>query len=845
MATRQAIGGWTARPIGDLAECPAALRHRSFALGDRGCVHEALERAGAIVPIDRPGGEESQEWVGRVDWEFAASFHLEAGLLAEERIDLLFEVIDTVAEIRLNGCRVGITANESVPLRLPVRAWLRRGRNDLAVRFRGPLAAVEALERRMGARPVNGDWTPFPFLRKCASNFGWDWGPHAATVGIEGAAIEAWSGTRIAGVRPLVVACSEAEAIVEVHVRAELAGAPPATAHAALSHAASGFAASVDIPLGEDGRGAGRIHVPGPSRWWPRGHGQQPLYQLAVGLDGGGPAWHADIGLRSVRLLQEPDRHGSRFAVEVNGREVWCRGANWVPRRPCPRRDDAIDGMDLVEAAIDAADEAGLTMLRVWGGGIYESDRFYQLCDRRGILVWQDFLFACATYPEDAPYPDLVEAEARHQVERLSRHPSVVLWCGGNEDILAWWSWGWKERLRPGQSWGRRYWLELLPQVVAELDPTRPYWPESPYSGSMQIHPNDPDHGDRHTWDAKLEAMRTIVPRFCSEFGHQSPPCWGSIRELLEPNERWIGNPELARRQRAWGGDAFQYGTHLAERFRPLEHLEEWVFAAQLLQARSYRDAILWMRANAPRCMGALFWQLNDVWTGHSWSVLDARLRRKPAWHAVREACRPEALAILPPDVAGGGRVVLCRAAGECPPGVATPEVTMRLVRSDGEVLRSATLHLVDQSPWLAAADLPSGFLAPDEPARSLLVADWLGGAEGCRATHRFVPDLEFIDARPEFDLRVDTADGCWEIAARALLRDVCIAAPSDRFEGDLSGLGDPERVAGDGMRTLLPGERWRLAMPDARPRAIACARSCVRLANELSIAGASDPARR
>jgi beta-mannosidase len=355
------------------------------------------------------------------------------------------------------------------------------------------------------------------------------------------------------------------------------------------------------------------------------------------------------IGLRTCELDTAADEHGSQFTFRVNGVVVPVTGANWSPASlvPCATRDDRT-----VERLIDLAAAANLNMLRVWGGGIYEHDCFYEHCDEIGMLVWQDFMFACATYPEDAPMMASVEREAQQQVERLASHPSIVLWCGGNEDVLAWQSWGFRERLAPGQSWGIGYWAELLPRICAELDPTRPYWVDSPWSGSLDVHANDPDHGDRHTWDLKLDGYRSMVPRFTSEFGHQGPANMQSLREALGDAALVIGSPALALRQRATGGDAPQYATFMEAAFRPARDFSEWHWQAQLLQARAMETAITWLRAHPERSSGSLFWQLNDVWTGHSWSIIDGKMRPKPAYHAVRRAAAPKLVTMQPVGVA-------------------------------------------------------------------------------------------------------------------------------------------------------------------------------------------------
>jgi len=635
-----------------------------------GCAHTDLMRHAVISPPDSVGGEESQEWVGRSRMSWTRSFRALPELLDHDRIDLVFERLDTAARVSIDGVELLECANEFHPHRIAVGERLRAARGEplaLTIACEGPVAEVLRLERALGPRPVNGEWTPYPFLRKTACEFGWDWGPRVPSSGIRGLVyLHAWSRARIASMRPLVTACSEHAARLEVRV----------DLHSTIDCAQTEVRCRCISPDGRvfDGRARAStameqgadaaatitvaLDIDRPMRWWPRGHGGQPLYRVEVALAAIGEVVDrasCEVGLRMVALDTSPDEIGSRFQLLVNDCPIWCAGANWIPDGLL----DQCSNRERITQRLHQACDANFNMLRVWGGGGYECDAFYEECDRLGLLVWQDFAFACATYPEDAPFPARIEAEARWQVARLARHPSVALWCGGNEDILAWASWGFAQRLAPSQSWGKRYWLELLPRVVGELDPTRPYWTESPWSGSLDLHPNDPSRGDRHTWDAeaKVEGLRTITPRFCSEFGHQSPPNLRTMSEALGVDELELaalpveqGVALMASRQRATGGDEPQYGRFLSERFPVPHDFGEWVAQAQLVQARAMRIAYTWLRSNRPRCTGALVWQLNDAWTGHSWSLIDVIGRPKPAWHAVREACAPRMLALHPHD---------------------------------------------------------------------------------------------------------------------------------------------------------------------------------------------------
>ncbi|MDA0803838.1 MAG: glycoside hydrolase family 2 protein [Planctomycetota bacterium] len=538
--------------------------------------------------------------------------------------------------------------------------------------FRAPVTEVERLARELGDRPVNGDWTPYVFQRRAACNFGWDWGPKVATAGLRAAPrLEAWDGARLAAVRPVVRVCTAAEAIVDVCVDVELAE----------SAARQESCVSCRLEL-DDGRviegaalhtaaRAGRatmvvvLVVPNPPRWWPRGEGAQRLHALSVSLSCGAHGetdrWSRRIGLRTVALVTERDGQAA-FLIRVNGRDIFIKGANWIPEGLF--QGPGVEGA--VEERLVQACDANLNALRVWGGGAYERDRFYERCDELGLLLWHDFMFACATYPEEGRFPALVEAEARHQVARLMHHPSIMLWCGGNENVWGWFGWGWKERLREGQSWGWKYWGSTLPSVCAELDPSRPYWIDSPWSGSLDRFPNDRSVGDCHLWDVALEQYRAgVAPLFVSEFGCQGYPNWETLQERLGGRAEFLSLPsaELARRQQGTGGDAPFIDAHFVGRFSGAPSTqEERVRWSQLVQAYAVKTGIVWWRLSRPRCMGAIVWMFNDAWAGPSQSAIDVAGRPKPMYFELRDACAPRRLWIVPmagPDGAATDRLAV------------------------------------------------------------------------------------------------------------------------------------------------------------------------------------------
>ena len=743
---------WTVRT--DSAEAPAHVRARAFAALVPGCVHTDLLRAGAIPDPLVGTNERETLWIGECDWVYERTFTVAHSHTERPRLELVCDGLDTIAELHVNGTPIGTAANMHHPHRFDLRAAIQIGENRIAITFRSPLKHIRTEQSRLGPRPVNGDWDPYIFIRKQASSFGWDWAPKLPTSGIwRPLQIEAWSIARIASVRPQVMRLDAERWRVSTHIQLEWADAQTQASNLLLGACLRG----------PDNNGPNRcdewdsvVPTPGqteftlvhevdrPRLWWPRGYGQQPLYALDVALHTDEPrepwgvadGWNGAIGFREVRLRTDPDAHGTSFELIVNGRPIFCHGANWIPEGPYA----ATASDETVRQRVQQAASMGLNMLRVWGGGIYESDEFYKACDEVGILLWQDFMFACAMYPEEPPYPALIEAEARQQVSRLSPHPSVALWCGGNECTWAYEAWGnapgerpWKERL-DGRTWGRGYYLDLLPRMVKELDPTRPYWPNSPWPGREGLGGNSPAHGDRHTWDLSLDGYTTIVPRFVSEFGHQSPPARATLLQALTPEDLTLRSAALEHHQRATGGTERHINAAIRATFGEPRDFDQWHLWAQLLQARAVYTGFAWVRVNRRRCMGALVWQLNDCWPGMSWSLIDSAGIEKPAAAAARHALLPRQLFLL--NVSGSPHLYSVNDTDE--PWDAP--VTVQRLSFAGEVLAHTSLAL--SLPARAALHL--GRMhdivgSPHRPSAEFCTA----AAAPLKASAFYVPDKE------------------------------------------------------------------------------------------------------
>ncbi|WP_340375169.1 glycoside hydrolase family 2 protein [Streptomyces sp. SS7] len=777
------------------------LRHEGQALAASvpGCVHTDLLAAGVIPDPYVGRGEHEVAWVGRREWTYERE--LPDGPSGQEQTDLVFDGLDTAAEILLDGRPLGSVRNMHRSYRFDVTGASGR----LTVRFASAYAEAEAVRGRLGERPA-AYAEPYQYLRKMACSFGWDWGPTLVTAGIwRPVRLERWSTARIARVRPLVTV-EQGVGMVELRVEVERTRVE---AGLTVTARVGGTQARARV----EGTGAVvRLEVPRARLWWPRGYGEQPLYDVELTLSHEGAdldSWRRRIGFRTVELDRRPDAHGTGFTLVVNGERLFARGVNWIPDDSFPSRVTR----ERYRRRLRQAAGAGVDLVRVWGGGIYESEDFYDACDELGLLVWQDFPFACAAYPEEQPLRGEVEAEARENVVRLMPHPSLVLWNGNNENLWGFRDWGWEGRLA-GDSWGEGYYLGLLPRVVAELDPTRPYTAGSPWSGSWARHPNDPAHGTHHSWEVwnrrDYTEYRAEVPRFVAEFGWQAPPAYATLRRALPGEEPAADSPGMLHRQKADDGNG-KLARGLARHFGvPEGDFDRWHYLTQVNQARAVAAGIEHWRSHWPVCAGTVVWQLNDCWPVTSWAAIDGDGREKPLYHELRRLYADRLLTLQP----RGEGLVWAAVNQSAEPW--TGVLRLRRMSVDGEVLQGAEVRLLADARAVGVARVPVEL----EPAgaKEFLVADAAAGATELRALYFPVVDREIPYPQPEFEVSV--APGSVTVTARTLVRDLLLQA--DRL--------GPDVRADRGLVTLLPGERvtigvtgWETPGADAARAALYC----------------------
>jgi beta-mannosidase len=782
--------GWQLEAVGGSA--PQTLAGHRIPAQVPGCSHLDLMAAGVIAHPYLDRNEADLTWAHHVDWRYATTFQA-APVRPGERVDLVFDGIDTVSTVELNGTVLGQTANMHRRYRFDIRETLRGRANDLVVTLESALRYAERTEAQLGWRQ-RAYPHPYNAIRKMACSFGWDWGPDLQTAGIwKPVRLERWDTARLAQVRPLVTVRPDGTGQVDVHVDLDRARDCAYTVVAAID------GREVRTPVTGDAATL-TVLIPGPRLWWPAGYGEQPLYDLTVTLLADREPVDATrhrVGFRTITVDTDPDEVGTPFTFVVNGKRVFAKGANWIP-------DDhlrATVSRERIERRIGQAVDANMNMLRVWGGGIYEADDFYDVCDERGVLVWQDFPFSCAFYAEEEPLRGEVEAEARENITRLVAHPSLALWNGNNENLVAHTDWGWRDGL-DGRTWGLGYYTELLPRILAELDPARPYAPGSPYSPG-DLPPNDADHGTRHEWDV-WNAMdyahyRAHIPRFCAEFGFQAPPTWTTLTRWIRDQPLTPTSPGFLHHQKAHDGNG-KLHRGLAPHLPPPAHFEDWHWATQLNQARAVAYGIEHFRSWWPRTAGALVWQLNDCWPVTSWSVIDSDERPKPLYYAVKHAFAPRLLTVQPrPE-----RPTLIAVNDHDEPWTAQVIATRQTFT--GKTLATAELTLAVPPRSIAHLHLPDDLLTPADPSGEVLVAT-TGDA---RTHYLFDEDRNLAYDPAPLTATVEPVAGGYRIRVRATsyARDVAVLADKVTAEATVD----------DMLVSLVAGESYDFLVHTTNP---------------------------
>jgi beta-mannosidase len=757
--------------------------------------------------------EAKLQWIEKESWEYRLSFEVTPALLGRSHVDLVFDGLDGAAEVSVNGARLLSAGNSFRVWRVSAKAHLHAGKNLLSVVFPSPIkAAAEAA--------ASDPWQPKTkteaktYLRKPAYEYGWDWGPRFVLSGIwRPVRIEAWDKLRIAdfAIRQRDVSREVAHLDAEVEVEAASAGPAkvsvqysdngrPVTEIATVSvHAGRN---AIDLP----------IEIRQPKLWYPAGYGEQPLYEFTAQVGTSSQVSEerkAKAGLRSIVLHRDLDRWGRSFELVVNGIPVFAKGADVIPFDSFPNRVTAANYRRILQSARDA----NMNMIRHWGGGYYESEEFYSICDELGIMVWEDFMFGNDWQPGTYAFKLNIEAEAEDQVRRLRNHPSIVVWCGNNETESAM-TWVGRPNYPPDvryQMW-QDYLTEfsgILPRVVARLDAETPYWPSSPSADYEQLS----DHyqsGDAHIWDVwhgrvPFSTYETHHARFVTEYGFQSFPEMKTIEAFTQPEDRAnIFTPVMLAHQKNNEGNSLIHDYLLKDYPEPKD-FASFLYASQVLQAEGIKIGAEHFRRSRPETMGSIFWQLNDCWPVASWSSIDYYGRWKALQYYARRFYAP---VLVSPHIEDGSlKVYIVSDKTKAEPAT----LRVRLMDFDGKVLLEETSAVnVAALTSKVYLDWPLKKLTDAGAADTshvFVVAELTAGGAQISRNLVYLAPVKGVQLKPA-QLKVETsgANGRYKIRVTSpvLARSVYLS------------FGNLDAQVSDNYFDLLPGETVEIAATSA-----------------------------
>jgi len=642
---------WTFRQVGKNEWLPATVP---------GTVHTDLLANNKIKDPFYRLNEHDLQWIDKVDWEYKTTFKVDRKIIQRDKIELDFEGLDTYAEIIVNDNKVLEADNMFRSWQVDVKKLLKLGENDLRIVFRSPIVeGIKKYDAQGYVIPVSdndlakignveGEKKVSIYTRKAGYHFGWDWGPRLVTSGIwRPVTLNAWDKANIENLQIIQNSVEEEKAMFTAVLEIETEKRVKATVSIRNDE---NVLANKDIQLKKGlKKYSVDFEIEKPKLWWSNGLGEPHLYNITSELEIKGRKVEEKnrIGIRTLELVREKDNEGTSFYFKLNGHPVFMKGANYIPNDVFLPRVTKEEYKNVVETAKNS----NSNMLRVWGGGVYEEDIFYDLCDENGILVWQDFMFACAMFPGNEDFLANVRHEAIDNIKRLRNHPCIALWCGNNEILAAWKGWGWEKAERSkSEENADEIWQayvdifhETLPEVVDEYDPQRSYWGSSPSSG-MSV-PADLVNGDEHYWGVwwgkePFETYATHLPRFMSEYGFQSFPEISTIRKFAIPEDYNIFSEVMKSHQRSSiGNGTIEY--YMLKKYDKPKDFKSFLYVNQVLQAEGIKFGLEGHRRAMPFCMGSLYWQINDCWPVASWSSTDYYQNWKALQYVVKKGFEP------------------------------------------------------------------------------------------------------------------------------------------------------------------------------------------------------------
>jgi beta-mannosidase len=758
------------------------------------------------------------QWIGLTDWEYRTTFDADAAMISHEHVDLVFEGLDTFADVYVNDQAVLHTDNMFRRWRLPAKGLLKAGPNTLRVVFHSPvelmIPKVKALPYQLPSVTSHNtgneeNVATAPYTRKADYQFGWDWGPRYVTEGIwQPIRIETWDAFHVENFhiqqqrvdKDAAALSAELEiqasrstvATVEI-TYAELSGAPVAPIRQAVQ--IDPGVNHVSVP----------IHIANPKLWYPVGYGAQDRYRFSytvrIARDNAAQGT-LNTGLRSIELRREVTKTGKSFAFVVNGIPIFAKGADVIPFDSFPNRATP----EIHRQILQSARDAHMNMVREWGGGIYETDDFYDICDELGIMVWQEFMFGGDMGPGGAAFQDNVKQEAIDQVERLRDHPSIVLWCGNNETETGWVHWddrkNFKESVSPtvrDEVWQNYVNLfhGILPGVVNRYGYPVPYWPSSP-SANFEDPPDSQTNGDMHYWQvwhalAPIEEYTHQFPRFMSEYGFQSFPEMRTIRSFAQPEEMDIRSATMQDHQKNHGGNE-RILSYMLRWYPEPKDFPSFVYLSQVLQAEAIKVGAEHLRRQMPNTMGSLYWQLNDCWPVASWASIDYYGR----WKALQYYARRFYDDVLVSPFRHDGKVDVYVVSDKLQP--VTGQIRTRLLDFSGKSLvdKMQDVQVAAQSSAVYFTLDEKELMANADPKKTFLVFDLAVGGQNVSRNLVFFDTMHNLDL-PEsvhVDASLESSNGGYAVTLHspALARSVYLSfgdldvQPSDNYFDLLAG---------------------------------------------------------
>jgi len=784
-----------------------------------GVVQTDLLKDGLIPDPFYQDNDTRLQWIGLTDWEYRTTFQVDAATLAHDHVDFVFEGLDTYADVYVNDQAVLHTDNMFRRWRVPVKTLLKAGPNTLRIVFHSP---IESMIPKVKALPYilpsvttintgnEENVATAPYTRKAGYQYGWDWGPRYVTEGIwQPIRVETWDALRIENLHIQQETINKDVAALSAEFNVEASRGVPATIEITYGQL-SGAAFPVVRQAVQLVPGANQIAVPiliaNPKLWYPNGYGAQDRYQFsAVIRVGRDVAANASLktGLRSIELRRERTKTGKSFEFVVNGIPVFAKGADVIPFDSFPNRVTPAIHRQILEAARDAH----MNMVREWGGGYYESDDFYDICDELGILVWQEFMFGGDMVPGNPEFQNNVKQEAIDQVTRLRDHPSIVLWCGNNEVETGWVHWGdrqiFKEAVSPTDR--EKVWTDyvvlfhgILSQVVSQYASPVPYWGSSP-SANFEEPPDSQDDGDMHYWQvwhalAPIEMYTQQFPRFMSEYGFQSFPEMRTIRTFAKPDDMDIRSATMQDHQKNHGGNE-RILTYMLRWYPEPKDFPSFVYLSQVLQAEAIKVGAEHLRRQMPNTMGSLYWQLNDCWPVASWASIDYYGH----WKALQYYAKRFYDDVIVSPFAHDGKLDVYVVSDKLQPLSGT--IRTRLLDFSGKVLTEKTqdVQIPAQSSAIYFTLDEKDLLANADPQKTFLVFDLAVGGKPVSRNLIFFDTMHNLDLPKsvKIDASLDSSNRSYTATLRApvLARSVYLS------------FGDLDVQTSDNYFDLLPGE--------------------------------------